>query len=372
MRFLLGREEVRECVWEVRLTEQGTIEGDWVDVSERSNFELRIDPELRGIIRPLTKEERTSLEQSLLREGIRDPIVLWGSTIVDGHNRYEIASGNNEDGIVLEFDTAQIEFESHADAKLWVARNQLSRRNLTDADRFELAEHIYAVEKELAEQRMLAGKKPGGVEDPEPNLAQGRESPDDGKSATRAAKAVGLGRESFRKLRKVRGSGRRELWEAIRAGELSVDRAYQIVRITEELPGELGEEVASLDPDEFTFVHDPKQLKRLGSVGEDEGMILLELIVSDDKEDIRTVFAAEKYLKNKRGALPKKEEGAGKKWSSAMHDIQMRLNSIRDMGGIEAMTASWTPEDKGVLSGRLSAMSQTLDEFSQALKGGEK
>lgn len=61
---------------------------------------------------------------------------------------------------------------------------------------------------------------------------------------------------------------------------------------------------------------------------------------------------------------PKREESAGKKWSSAMHDIQMRLNSIRDMGGVEAMTATWNPKDREVLRERLRSMSKILQELS--------
>lgn len=62
--------------------------------------------------------------------------------------------------------------------------------------------------------------------------------------------------------------------------------------------------------------------------------------------------------------LPAREESAGKKWSSAMHDIQMRLNSIRDMGGVEAMTATWNPKDREVLRERLRSMSKILQELS--------
>lgn len=68
---------------------------------------------------------------------------------------------------------------------------------------------------------------------------------------------------------------------------------------------------------------------------------------------------------------PKREDSAGKKWSSAMHDIQMRLNSIRDMGGIEAMTTGWAPKDKEALHGRLTTTGQTLIELADPLKGGE-
>ena len=42
--------------------------------------------ELRAYIDPLTPEEHASLERSILAEGCRDALVLWGEVLVDGHN----------------------------------------------------------------------------------------------------------------------------------------------------------------------------------------------------------------------------------------------------------------------------------------------
>lgn len=53
---------------------------------------IRIDEELRAYIDPLTPDEYAALEQSLLAEGCRDALVLWGDLLVDGHNRHAICS----------------------------------------------------------------------------------------------------------------------------------------------------------------------------------------------------------------------------------------------------------------------------------------
>jgi hypothetical protein len=58
--------------------------------------ELTVDPEFRSLIPPLSTEELQGLERSILDEGVRDPVVVWGNTIVDGHNRHDICSGNNQ------------------------------------------------------------------------------------------------------------------------------------------------------------------------------------------------------------------------------------------------------------------------------------
>lgn len=51
---------------------------------------LIIDPEFKAAIPPLRPEELAGLERSILADGCRDPLVVWGDTLVDGHNRYSI------------------------------------------------------------------------------------------------------------------------------------------------------------------------------------------------------------------------------------------------------------------------------------------
>ena len=84
---------------------------------------------------PLRDDERALLEQSVLAEGIRDPLVVWkradGTRILlDGHHRYELATQHR-----LDFAIVEMTFETEDDAILWVLQNQLARRNLTDEQR---------------------------------------------------------------------------------------------------------------------------------------------------------------------------------------------------------------------------------------------
>ena len=53
---------------------------------------LRIHPELKNLIPPLSPEEYTQLEQNILAYGCRDPIAHWRGIIVDGHNRHSICT----------------------------------------------------------------------------------------------------------------------------------------------------------------------------------------------------------------------------------------------------------------------------------------
>jgi hypothetical protein len=88
--------------------------------------EIEIDPKFSSLIPSLTPDEYEKLEESLVREGCRDPLVLWGKILVDGHNRYEICRKHN-----LTFNTHEKEFKSENEAINWIIDNQLGRRNLT-------------------------------------------------------------------------------------------------------------------------------------------------------------------------------------------------------------------------------------------------
>lgn len=101
-------------------------------------MQLRIDPELKALIPPLSPEERSQLEQNLLNEGCRDPLVLWGDTLLDGHNRYEICQEHG-----LDFDTIAVDLPDLDAAKDWMDANQLGRRNLSPVQMSLLRGRIY-------------------------------------------------------------------------------------------------------------------------------------------------------------------------------------------------------------------------------------
>ena len=92
-----------------------------------------IDKEFQSLIPALTTDEYRGLEESILSEGCRDALVLWGDTLVDGHNRYSICKKHD-----IPFKTIQEEFKSRDDVKLWMIGNQLARRNINNYARTTL------------------------------------------------------------------------------------------------------------------------------------------------------------------------------------------------------------------------------------------
>ena len=91
---------------------------------------ITVDPEFKSNIPPLSDEEFAQLEKNILADGCRDPLVLWGQLLVDGHNRYAICTKHG-----LPFNTVQKEFASRDEALDWTDANQLGRRNLTPDQR---------------------------------------------------------------------------------------------------------------------------------------------------------------------------------------------------------------------------------------------
>jgi len=96
-------------------------------------MEITIDPEFKALIPPLAADELRQLEENILRDGCRDPLVLWGGILIDGHNRHEICTKHS-----LPFETTTMVFQSRDDVMDWMDANQLGRRNLTP-DAFRLA-----------------------------------------------------------------------------------------------------------------------------------------------------------------------------------------------------------------------------------------
>ena len=105
---------------------------------------LKIDPEFQSQIPPLTDDEFKQLEENILKEGkLLSPLIVWGNTLVDGHNRYAIPQKHPE----IYFSTMPLPFESREEVLAWICKNQLGRRNLTPEQKYYLMGKQYEAEK---------------------------------------------------------------------------------------------------------------------------------------------------------------------------------------------------------------------------------
>ena len=107
-----------------------------------------VQEDLKSYIDPLTADEHDALERSLLAEGCRDALVLWGDILVDGHNRYGLCLKHG-----IPFNTVQnTRFKSIEDVHLWMIDQHLGRRSVSDFQRGVLALR----KKEIVAERQAA------------------------------------------------------------------------------------------------------------------------------------------------------------------------------------------------------------------------
>ena len=111
-----------------------------------------IDEQFRTLIQPLTDDEFSRLEENILKEGIRDKLVVWNETLIDGHNRYRIATEHG-----LQYETVHKDFENREHALNWIINNQLGRRNLNPKQIAYLRGKRYETEKKISTDNLMVG-----------------------------------------------------------------------------------------------------------------------------------------------------------------------------------------------------------------------
>ena len=77
-------------------------------------MQIQIDAEFKALIPPLAPDELAQLEANIIKDGCRDPLVLWDGILIDGHNRHEICTRNG-----LPFQTVEMVFDDREAAMDW-------------------------------------------------------------------------------------------------------------------------------------------------------------------------------------------------------------------------------------------------------------
>lgn len=178
---------------------------------------IEIKEEFKNLIPALSAEEYAQLEANILNEGIREPIITWNGYIIDGHNRYDIATRFD-----LEYKTTSKHFESEIDVKIWMATNQLGRRNLSDYVKGELMEEIEKLEKEKGKKNISANK--GGTTTLSTNDKEAHN--------TQKIVADKLGWSTGKKAQfdVVKKKAPEEVKEKLRNNELTIHAAYKEIK----------------------------------------------------------------------------------------------------------------------------------------------
>ncbi|MFZ6815827.1 hypothetical protein ACO0K3_15270 [Undibacterium sp. Rencai35W] len=180
---------------------------------------IQINKEIKAYIDPLTTHEYEALERSILREGCRDALILWGDTLIDGHNRYAICQQHN-----LPYKTIQnTSLDSMEDVILWLIDNHIGRRSVTDFQRGMLAlrkKEIVAARNKPASDNTA----PTPDETPEPKIKNTRED---------IAKSAGISSNAITQIEKIQKAASSALVNAVRAGTISISAAAAIASLPE-------------------------------------------------------------------------------------------------------------------------------------------
>ncbi|MDH0048490.1 plasmid replication/partition related protein [Comamonas terrigena] len=205
--------------------------------------EIQVLPELKAYIDPLTPDEHESLERSILDEGCRDALVLWGNILVDGHNRFGICQKHG-----LPFKTIQNErFQNMEDIHLWMIDQHLGRRSVSDFQRGVLAlrkREIIAERRAAAAAAVNAAKAQAGEAatdapwegDTDPVVAQALATmpkvPDQALDTREAlARAARLSAGQVKMIETIQEKAAPEVVAAVRAGELTLNAAAVVATL---------------------------------------------------------------------------------------------------------------------------------------------
>ena len=161
--------------------------------------ELKIDPQFKSLIPPLSEEEFRQLEQNILSYGkCRDALVSWRNILIDGHNRLAICQKHS-----IAYDVAQAALPSRKAVELWIIENQLGRRNISDAAKIELAARKVKLEPH---------KK--------------------GVTRQKIADAAGVSEQTVYKFMKIKQLGSPKLLAQVTNGEEKIGTAYGKLKVT--------------------------------------------------------------------------------------------------------------------------------------------
>jgi len=126
-------------------------------------MKLQINPEYEALLPKLPKEEYEALKHSIETEGQHYLITVnMDGIILDGHHRYKACL---ELGVEPKYEVKK--FKNELLERKFVIESNLLRRQLTTFQRIEMAKPLIAIEKELAQRRILRG-------DPRENFSEGK------------------------------------------------------------------------------------------------------------------------------------------------------------------------------------------------------
>ena len=198
--------------------------------------ELKTDPKLKALFKPLSKEKLDELEEKISTKYDGTPLYVWkGNIIVDGHNRYPLMKKYN-----IDFNTEDVEDFlgedcTRSDVMQWMISHQDARRNLSPGELIYansmVAEEIALENKEKVSKAVIESNK----NRPNSNCVQmdaSEKSTRDRSTNTReqVAKMSGVGTGTVARYDAIMKTDDEELKKKVQTGEVKIGTAYREIR----------------------------------------------------------------------------------------------------------------------------------------------
>jgi N6-adenosine-specific RNA methylase IME4/ParB-like chromosome segregation protein Spo0J len=199
---------------------------------QKSDIELKINPEYESLVPPLTDDEYNELKASIVKHGkVYVPIVISKDNyILDGHNRYKIAK---ECGAY--FDVSVMDFKDELDEKEFVIKINLERRHLNNFQKVELCEKLIEIEGLRAKNRQSeAGRIYGRGKENSSSSNDEKLLQDVGETRVKIAKAAGVSVPTAERAMKILKKGTQELKDKVRSGKTSISYAAKTLTRSED------------------------------------------------------------------------------------------------------------------------------------------
>jgi len=192
-----------------------------------------VNEALKVYIDPLTPDEHDALERSLLAEGCRDALVLWGDVLVDGHNRYGICQKHG-----IPFQTLQSTlFKTMEDVHLWMIDQHLGRRSVSDFQRGVLAlrkREILNDRRLKAEPAAAPADNTAPPADETPPASPVAATAEPLRSRDDIAKAARLSSSQVVLIEKIQRQAAPEVVAAVKSGTISLNAAAAVATLPEQ------------------------------------------------------------------------------------------------------------------------------------------
>jgi len=182
-----------------------------------------VDREFGSLIPPLTDEERSGLEASVLRDGCLDPLIVWREhrVLLDGHHRKEIC-----DGYGMDYATREVSLPDRHAAKRWVIEHQFGRRNLTPFQRAELALQLKPLLAARARNKQVSeGRRLGGAPTLSQNSAEGSMN-----TRRQLADLAGVSHDTIARADFIAAHADDSTKARLRRGETTINAEYKRIR----------------------------------------------------------------------------------------------------------------------------------------------